>query len=169
MAKITYANIFSEARTNVLNLISDSSNVADPLMVSGQFRKWIYSRDPDSKATDFRGYPIIILRPARFDPEEMGSLDGKRRFVAWEIDIEIVTSDRGYGSSDGQGLSHMDAISNDVVETFLDLTNRQTLKGFGMSFSDPTVSDVGTEEYQDELIYRRVITLSFRDRLIISA
>jgi len=169
MAQVTYANLFSESRNNVVTLISDISNVADPVSSSSEFRKHIYSREPDVKAVDFAGYPYIIVNPADVDIGENGSLDGKSKPVEWFIECEIVTSDRGYGGKDGQGLTHMDSVSNDVMATMLNMTNRTTLSNNSMKFSRPETTAVTNDVVQNELVYRRSIMLPFRSRIAVSS
>ena len=170
MAQVTYAKLFSESRANVLTLVSDTSNVSDPLLNSVSFRKWIYSREPDVKASDFQGYPCMIVHPSTVDiAEEGGSVDGKSKVVSWEIEVEVVTSDRGYGENNGQGLSHMDSISDDLMQTFLDMTNRNSLSSDSMNFSRPSTTTVVTEGVAKELVYRRSIMLPFKSRIQVSA
>ena len=170
MARVTYLNLFSESRNNVVSLISNKSNVSDPTNSTAEFRKWIYSRDPDVKASDFKKYPFIIIHPASFSPSETGSsLDRKSNFVSWEIEVEVVTSDRGYGENDGRALSHMDSISDDIMTTLLNATNRQTLAGQSMYFSNPQTTDVVPDVLHNERIYRRSILCSFRSRITVSA
>jgi len=169
MTKVTYSTLFSVSRANVVSLISNSSNVSDPTISSAEFRKWIYSREPDVKSTDFKGYPIIVIHPADVDFEDGGSVDGKSKFLSWDIEVEIITSDRGYGTKDGQGLTHMDSISNSIMQTIMNITNRKTLSGDAMHFSMPTTTAVTTEVLENELIYRRSIMLSFRSRVQVSA
>jgi hypothetical protein len=170
MAQVTYENLFSESRNNVVSLISNSSNVADPTLSSSEFRKWIYSRAPDVKASDFPGYPLIIINPVEVDiEEEGGTVDMKSKVVNWDVEIEIVTSDRGYGETNGKGLSHMDAISDDVVQTLMNKTNRVTLSNQSMKFTTPTTSAVTAETVQNELVYRRSIIVSFQSRIQVSA
>ena len=167
--QVTYTNLFSESRNNVVALIT-SSNVSDPTLSSAEFRKWIYSREPDVKSTDFKGYPCIVINPVDLDVEaEGGSLDGKSKFVFWDIEIEIVTSDRGYGEKDGNGLSYMDSISNSLIQTFMNITNRKTLGTNSMKFINPITTAVGTEVIHNELVYRRSMILSFKSRIQVSA
>ena len=168
-SQVTYTNLFSESRTNVVDLIT-SANVPDPTLSAAEFRKWIYSREPDVKATNFKGYPYLIVHPTDFDIEkEGGSVDMKSKFVFWDIEIEIVTSDRGYGEGDAKGLSHMDTISNNLIKTFMDKTNRDTLSTNSMKFVNPTTTAVGTEVIENELVYRRSIMISFKSRIQVSA
>lgn len=161
MAKINSTNLISEPRNNVVSLISDSSNVSDPITTSAEYRKWIYSRDPDIKAGDFAGYPFIVINPARIDTSGSSSLDSSRTFVNWTIDIEVVSSDRGYGDNNGNGLTHNDNITNDILETLMKVENRETLRSQGMAFGKPVVSDVLIEPLKKELTYRRIITVPF--------
>ena len=170
MAKqVTYKNLFSESRSNVVALIIPR-NVSDPTISTAEFRKWIYSREPDVKASDFKGYPYIIVHPCDLDIEkELGSLDGKSKFVYWDIEIEIITSDRGYGENDGKGLSNIDTISNNLIKTFMNITNRKTLGTNSMKFINPITTAVGTEVMHNELVYRRSIILSFKSRIPVSA
>lgn len=166
-AQVTYENLFSQARSNVVALLT-FSNVPDPTITSSEHRKWIYSREPDVKSADFKGYPFLIVHPSNVDIEEMGSVDGKSKIVLWDIEIEVVTSDRGYGKNDGQGQSQMDTISNNIMKTFLDMTNRTSLSNNSMKFSKPASTDVGTETFHNELIFRRSIMLPFKSRIKVS-
>lgn len=169
MTQVNYTNLFSEARNNVVTLISNSSNVSDPITSSSEFRKWIYSREPDVKANDFGGYPFIIIHPADVDFDERSTVDKRSRRTSWDIEVEIVTSDRGNGSQDGKGLTHMDSISNNVVKTLMDITNRKTLSNQSMKFVRPTTTSVTTEVIANELVYRRSIMVSFRSKIQVSA
>ena len=169
MAQVTYTNLFSEPRNLIVALIT-SSNVPDPTISSAEYRKWIYSREPDVKASDFKGYPFLIVGPTDTDTErENGSGDGKHKFVNFRIGTEIRTSDRGFGETDGKGLSHIDSISNSFIKTFSNVTNRNSLALNSMEFIEVLTDTVETLVENNELIYRRVITLSFRSRLAISA
>lgn len=170
MAQVTYANLFSEPRNNVVNLISDTNNVLDPITSSAEYRKWIYSRFPDVKANDFAGYPFIVIRSTDINteiPESSG--DGKSKFVNFDIDIEIYASDRGYGSADGKGLVHMESISDDVVETLMNITNRNTLKAFGLVFSTIESTQISEQDLKNERLYKRIVPLTFRNKLQVSA
>lgn len=168
MANVTYTNLFSEARNNIVSLIT--SNVSDPVTSSSEFRKWIYSRLPDVKDSEFSGYPLIIVHPADVDIAMGGStLDGKSKNVSWDVEIEIVTSDRGYGGNSGKGLTHMDSISDSLMQVFMDKSNRNTLTGYRMQMTEPTTTNVVTDVIADELIYRRSIMFSFSSRIHISA
>jgi len=169
--QVTYENLFSESRNNVIALIT-TTNIPDASVSSAEFRKRVYSREPDVKSSGFQGYPCIIVHPADVDIEKekgKGSLDGKSKSIFWDVEVEILTSDRGYGSNDGNGLSDMDTYSNSLVKTFMNITNRNTLSGNSMKFSNTSTTAVGNEIMNNELIYRRSIMLSFESRIQISS
>lgn len=161
MAKIDNTNLISEPRNNVVALISNPNNVNDPITSNSEYRKWIYSRDPAIKTTEFTGYPFIVVGPTRIDTSGSSSLDSSKRVVNWTIDIEVVSSDYGYGSKAGMGLEHNDSITNNILQTLLDVGNRATLRNQGMAFGKPVVSDVLIELLKQEKVYRRIITLPF--------
>jgi len=170
MANVTYANLFSEPRNNVVTLISNSTNVSDPVSGSAESRKFIYSRFPDVKSADFAGYPFIVIRSTDIDTEiPMSSADGKSKIVNFDIDIEIYTSDRGYGYEDGRGLANMEAISNDVVETLMNITNRHTLKGYGLAFSTIEPTQISEQDLKNERLYKRIVPLTFQNKMQVSA
>ncbi len=169
-SQVTYTNLFSESRTNVVDLIT-SSNIPDPTISSAEFRKWIYAREPDVKSEDFKGYPYIVVHHADVDIEAekgIGSLDGKSKPVFWDIEVEIVTSDRGYGEKDGQGSNQMDTISNNFIKTFNNITNRNTLSNNSMKFCRPTTTSVISEVRDNELVFVRSVLLSFESRIQVS-
>ncbi|MHA1690036.1 MAG: hypothetical protein ACTSU7_00230 [Candidatus Heimdallarchaeaceae archaeon] len=168
MAQVTYANLFSEPRNNVVDLIT--ANVSDPLTSSSEFRKWIYSRVPDIKSSDFAGYPLIIIYPVEFEARrEETNAKGDAKEVFWTMEIEIITSDRGIGDSAGKGLVHMDSISDDIISVLLNVSNRATLRNYGMSSEVPETSEVVTETLKDELVYRRSISVGFTNRMVVSS
>lgn len=172
MTRVTYENLFSEARANVVTLLT-STNVPDPTISSAEFRKWIYSSEPSSKNSDFKGYPCLVVNHADVDigGEEgnIGSLDGKSKPIEWDIEIEIITSDRGYGNKAGKGAAYMDTISNNVMTTFLNMTNRNTLSNQSMKFSQPTTTNVTTDIISNEKVFRRSILLPFKSRIQVSS
>ncbi len=168
--QVTYQNLFSESRNNVIALMTQA-NIPDPNVSSAEFRKWIYSREPDVKSTDFKGYPYLIVHPADVDIEKekgKGSVDMKSKSVFWDIEVEIITSDRGYGEKDGQGLTQIDTLSNSFVKTFMNKTNRITLSNNSLKFAGVDTTAVGTEVNHNELVYRRSIILSFTSRIQVS-
>ena len=170
MANITYANLFSEPRNNVVTLIKDSSNISDPATSSAEYRKWIYSRFPDVKSSEFSGYPFIVVCSTDLNTEiPDSSADGKSKMVNFDIDIEIYTSDTAYGNMSGKGLIHIEAISDDLAETFMNITNRKSLKSFGLAFSTIEPTAISEQELKQQKVYQRIFPLTFKNKMQVSS
>jgi hypothetical protein len=169
---ITKSNLFSESWNNIYNLINSKTNVADPTISSSEFRKWVFSREPDVKAAEFSGYPYIVVNNSEVDVDTKGkgrSVDGKSQIVTWTIEIDVVTSDRGHNDQDGKGQVHMDAISDDIMETLMSITNRNTIKANGLYFPSVKPTGVVQEAKSNELCFRRSFILGFLNKMQVSA
>jgi len=168
MARVTYDKLFSESRKNVILLLS-KSNVPDPISSSSEYRKWIYSSSPDVKSVGFSGYPLLIVNHADVDILDRSLLSGKTNNVEWNIEVEIVTSDRGNGNKAGMGAMQMDSISDNIMKTFCDVENRKVLSSQSMNFSRPITTAVTTDVVQNEKVFRRSILLSFSSKIKVSS
>jgi len=170
--RVDYTKLYSEAWQNVYDLINNRSNVVDPLSsTSAEFRKFVYTREPDVKSSDFAGYPYVIVRNAAKDEEEQKgkTLDGKSKFLMWEVEVVVVTSDRGEGERDGQGATQLDTISNDVDQTLNDATNRQTLRDNGLYHVKVTGSRGFPEPRENELTFRRTFVILFMGKMQVTS
>jgi len=161
-SEVTYSNLLSESWQNVYDLINIATNVVDPTTSASEFRKWIYTREPDIKANDFGQFPYIIVHPAGISFPGRKTVDRRKSLIAWMVQVEVVSCDREFNGADGKGATHNDAISDDVLQTFLNVTNRNTLSANSMKFSDPTATAALSEELANTLVYRRTIFLPFR-------
>lgn len=165
---ITKSNLFSEARNNIVDIVK--ANVSDPISSSSEYRKWIYSREPDFKDAGFKGFPVIIIYPSEVDiPTDRKSLDLKSKWVNWTIEVEVISSDRGNGSGGGNGLSHMDSISNSILEVLNDKTNLNTLISNRLHNLTFSTSGVSTEPLADELVYRRTFIVNMNTKMQMSS
>ena len=169
MAKIDRTTLFSEARNNIVALLDSRSNVADPVCSSSEHRKFLYSREPDVKDNDFDKFPFIIVHPAMTELPMGGSGDGKHKFVNFDIQVEVVTSDREYGNQEGKGLTHLEAIMNDIAETLMGMTNRNTLRSYGMEGVNIIPGSTVTEEMNNKLVYRTNMIINCTTRMTVSA
>jgi len=97
------------------------------------------------------------------------SVNGKSKMVSWIIVVEVITSDRGYGSKDGQGMSQMDNLGDSIMDVFNDMTHRTTLSNNSMKFSEPISGGNTIEPIENELTYRRTILLNFTSKIQISS
>jgi hypothetical protein len=163
-SEVTKSNLLMNSWQNVYDLINNKSNVSDPTTSSSVYRKWIYSREPDVKANDFTGFPYIIINPSTltFDNSQTGN--SQIQNINWTIEIEVVTSDRGFNNQNGKGQTHNDAISDDILETLNNSTNRNTLRDNGLYFFKPNITAVNVEEFSNTLIYRRSFLVGFRSK-----
>jgi len=167
---VTKSNLYSEPWQNVYDLINSRTNVNDPVATSSKFRKFVYSRDPDVKDSDFKGYPYIIVNLA--EPEELDtakSLDRKSKHYLWTVEIEVVASDRGANNKNGKGRIHLNAISDDIIETFNSVTNLNTLNNNLLYSFKIEAGGTVTEPNAEELVYRRSFILSFTAKLQVSS
>ena len=164
---VTKDNLFSESRNNVVDLIKD--NISDPITSSSEFRKFIYSRQPDVKSSDFSGYPYIIINPSDIFMPEEGSVDTKSKMVTWTVEIEVFTTDRKYGNQEGKGLTHMDDLSDQIIAIFNSQSNRRILRNNGMAFATPTSTPVNNEVISNQLVYDRAFIYTFKSRKRVSA
>lgn len=163
---VNYGNLFSRSRDNIVNLLKN--NVSDPTVSSSEYRKWIYSREPDVKANDFKGFPFMIVHPAVLSFDEK-TINGQIRTVNWGIQIEVITSDREFGNNDGNGSTHLDSISNEIVMYLNDSTNSNTLRTNGLFFIDTNATSVVVESFNNTLTYRRSFMLSFKNKMKVYA
>lgn len=160
--KVLYNNLVSESWQNIYDLINNKSNVVDPTTTVNEKRKWVYSRIPDVKASDFKGFPFIVVHPSTVDFGDFQSANRQMQVVAFTVEIEVFTCDRGFGNQDAKGMTYLDAISDDILQTLNSQTNRNTLAANGLNFMKPNVSSVSTEEFNNTLVYRRSFLISFR-------
>jgi len=160
-SRVDKSNMLSESWQNVYDLINDKSNVSDPTTLPTQSRKWVYSREPDIKGSAFKGFPYIIVNPAVLDFGDEQTGNRQIQSVNWSIEVEVVTSDRGFNNEGGKGQIQNDAISDDIIEAINNETNRKTLAGNGLRFFKPNVSGSVVEELKDTLVYRRSFLILF--------
>lgn len=161
MAFVTTTNFASGAYETIKSLISNY--IPDPVTSSSEYRKWIYSREPDTKSRDFGGYPFIIINPANIDFSGNKSIDKSHKIAEISFEIEIVASDKGANNQNGKGLSHIDAITDAFLSVLNSDTGRNYLRQNGLY--DANIDTLSVSQYiLDEVIcHRRSIMLTFRN------
>jgi hypothetical protein len=167
-SRVTYSTVFSQSWQNVYDVVNNRTYVPDPS--GGTGRKFVYSREPDVKAISFAGFPYVVVNGsgATFDKKSQ-SLDRKRTNVSFSAQIDIVTCDRGFGASDGQGFSQLNTICDNIAKTFNDATVRRSLQANSLSFANVDASEVVVEEFHNTLVYRRTLIVTFQTRMAVSA
>ena len=168
---ILKSNLLTQAYWNVYNLVNTRSNVDDP-HPDGQSgkRKFVYSREPQVSSLSSKGYPFVIVHPAKanFSRRNLARTFAQ---VDWDVMIEVRSADTFRSENtatdpQGVGLSYLDGISDDVLETFNSRTNKNTMETYGMYFVNPEVGSVDTIETENEIVYVREIRLGFRNVLL---
>jgi len=87
----------------------------------------------------------------------------------WSVEIEVVASDRGANNKNGKGRIHLNAISDDIIETFNSVTNLNTLNNNLLYSFKIEAGGTVTEPNAEELVYRRSFILSFTAKLQVSS
>ena len=167
---VTYSNLFSQSWQNVYDLINNKTNVVDPTTSSSEFRKWIYTREPDGKSLDFADFPFIVIYPGSVN-SGVGrmSLKGNARMVTFRFDIDVITSDREFNNREGRGATDCDNLSDDIIQTLNNLTNRNTLSGNNLFNVDVEGGSPVIEPFKEVLTYRRTFSVSLSTRMKVSA
>lgn len=163
---LTHANLYSQAWKNVWDLITDRTKVADPLKGSSDHRKFVYSREPDTASSDFKGYPFVIVHPAKLTREGRRSADAYRADIQAEIEVEVFSSDkvkdyRTTNNPEGKGLDFLDDISDDVIQTFSNKANKATLANNNVGNVQISASDVDFFTEDGERVYIRRFLIAF--------
>lgn len=166
-AKVTYSNTFSQAWTNIYNLINNRTNVADPVTTNpSKTRKFVYAREPVMEDIKYQEAPYIVVGPIGFKmPKDNQTLDTRYGPITFSCTIQIVTCDRAHGRRDTLGQQDNDDIASDIFKTLNDASNRATLRSRGLPKFIMTASEAIPEELHDTLAYRRIITITSDNKL----
>jgi hypothetical protein len=175
-SRINYSNTHSQAWENIYDIVKTKSYVADPTTSSAEYRKWVYNRFPDVKSSDFKGYPFIVVNGAEMEipdnSERRGnSLDNVSKRVFWTLDIDVYASDRQYNNKgqDGKGMEYINAISDDLIQTFNNLTVRQTLQDNNIFFAKLNSTSSDVNDLSNEKVYVKSFTCSFQTKMNVTA
>ena len=168
-AVLDYTNLYTQSFWNVFNLLNTRTNVIDPLDASGS-RKLVYSREPDL-GRNFAGYPIIIVMPAKLKRSARKTLNDKNADVDGTITVEVRSSDVFFTketASDphGKGLTFLDQLSDDVLETLNSASNRNTLRNNNIGFVKVEEAGSDTIDMEGEVVYRREFLVQFNSPLL---
>lgn len=168
-AALSRSNITSQGFWNFFNLINDRSKVVDPADASGK-RKFVYSHPPDF-GRGFKNYPVVVVEPLSPEFSGIKTGNGKNKQTSGQIIIEVRSSDSYFNRSTvsdphGKGLTFLDAISDDIIETLEDVGNLDTLRGNNIgNVSIPSVSNDWIS-IDGELVYTRTFTVEFNTGLL---
>ena len=160
-AAITKTSLFSSAYANILAVVDNRSNIADP--ANSTTRKFVYSRVPNIKV-NFAGFPYIVLNQPSISMNR-ASINAKRKNVIYAMEIEVHTSDKFVnGSMNGAGQTHLNNISDDLYETFNSSTIRGSLAALGIENVNITTNNVDIDTEHEEIVWIRGFTLNFNNK-----
>jgi len=161
-------NLYSQFYFNIHNLLDDRDNVADPRDPTGH-RNFVRSREPSfSRGDDF---PLIVVNPANVNTSETRLGDDKTAEVSGEIVVEVWSTDDAFRTNTttdvhGKGLTHLDAISDDVIQTLNSVANRNTLRANNIGMVKVEAGSMESLTIDGGRFYLREIKVTFNTALL---
>ena len=166
-ANISKSNLTSQSFANLYNLLNNKTNVPDPIFTNST-RKFVYAREPDVQNINSDGYPFIIIRPARITTRDY-TFDAGSSWFDFEFEIEIRCTDRVRGKEGSGnyaiGIQYVDEITDGIIKTLNDKTNRLVLNAYGMGTFLIETEDVDVDDFEGDVVWVRRIMLKSKSRL----
>lgn len=165
---ITYEKIYSQSHANIYNLINTRSNVPDPADSSGT-RKFVYVREPRILGRNFAGFPVIVI--PSFSVSQTGNVvDRTRAMLTFDVTIRVWTQDKDSDSlGNPSGTEQLNTISDNIIKTINNRTNRDTLRVQGMANFEVENSDFLYGDEEGKTIYTREFTITFSRMLQVAS
>ena len=160
--KVTASNVINQSYSNIYNLINDRDNVSDPADSTGN-RKFVWTRLPNA-GRNFSCFPFIVLKRT-MPVKRPGNASGTYSKVDFNFSIFVYTKDSG-SDADGnpEGAEQNNIISDDIIETLNNITNKKTLIDQGMSLPEFDV-DTDEDEFNGKTVFVTEFDLRFVDNL----
>lgn len=163
-ALLTKSNLFTQSWENLYVEINTRTNVRDPF--SAGIRKFIYSREPNTKSSNFAGFPFIVMQPDTIDFENQSVSTSKKDMLGSQI-VEVYSSDNLLnGTVNGAGQTHLNQISDDLVKTFNDLTVKARLRGYKIENINIKATGVQVMELEEETVFIRSFIIEYNTRMV---
>lgn len=165
---ITKSNVFTQVHANIYNLVNNRSNVPDPNDSTGA-RKFVYTREPNFMAKNFKGFPLIVVQDEKHSQETNAVADGTKAFSIDELRIIVMAQDKVADSSGNpSGFDTLNTISDDILETLNNTTNASTLRNNGLKHHEFSSVDFEWGEIDGQPVFRREFILRFKQMRVIS-
>lgn len=166
LATVSYNNLLSQGWQNIYDVIDTRSYVADPISVSG--RKFVYTREPKIKTPDFQGFPFIVVDQAKvIQPKQM--INYKRKEVTHSITVVVYSSDMLTQQKKGQGVSYLNSISDDLMETFNGSVVKEILRAYKVENLNIEATDSDVVEVEEDYVFTRTFEITFKGIRTVSA
>jgi len=169
-AALDRTNLYSQVQINIFNLLNNRSNVVDPRDSTGN-REFLLAHEPDFER-GFQLFPVVVVNPANTSMGDLRLGDDKTANVLGEIIIEVWSTDtffRNKTTTDvhGKGLTYLDAISDDVMQTLNSVANRNTLRANNIGGIRVETRGTDFRDLDDEKLWVREIAVTFDSRLLV--
>ncbi len=165
-ARITKSNIASQPYANLFNLINNRTNVPDPADDSG-VRPFVFVRMP-RRGRNFPGFPFIVMqRTQSTKADSTASLT--KSFMSYDAFIQVYTADKDSDSSGiPNGAEQNEVISNNIIETLNNTTNRKTLINQRMANMEFNI-DTDEDEFEGKTVFISEFDVRFEETLLITS
>ena len=157
---VTKNSLITQAYANIYNLLNSRSNVPDPISSSGE-RQLVYTRMPKFLNVNFDGCPFIAIIRPELDGEN-AVVSGTKSWLTWKIKVVIGGTDDTVEST-----GYVDSLSDSILKTLNNISNRSALRNYGMSMFDFS-SSFDEVDLNDKTLYLREFTLTFKRMLVIA-
>ncbi len=170
-ATLSRTNLYSQSFWNLFNLLNTRSNVVDPVDGSGK-RKFVYGHDPMVNKRAFEGYPFVVVNPASINRPGTQTAGNKKAQIDFEIVVEVHSTDNYFRRDTvtdphGKGLTFLDNISDDIMETLNSESNRDTLRSYATGFFNVEGRNVEPLfNENNEMIFIREFIVTFNAPLL---
>jgi len=122
MTVVTTTNLYTASISNLKNLIRDK--VTNPRTgKTGVSANWIYEEEPDVKANDFKGYPIIIVRSPDISDEAI-TLNRTFKDNVFGFEVEVRSK---FKETNASNVPLINVISDQIPPALRTSTNTTTL------------------------------------------
>jgi len=169
LANIDYTKLKSQADSNIRSILDTRTNIGDPRDPDNdKNRKFIYDSDPFDRAVAFDNMPYLICTLPNV-VSGLKSVGGKDGWIEWDHTITIRASRQGASNSlDDRGRLEFLAIIDDLLETFNDRTNIESLKAVRVDF--PKLDEINNDSgiVNNVEVYESQFKLTYKTRMTIS-
>lgn len=159
---VTYDKIESHSYNNIFEVLNTRANVNDPRDPDklGK-RQFVYDYEPFHLSVNFNDMPYIFLSLPTTEEVKM-SHDGTRKAYNFRHRVIIRTARSGASNARTDiGRTDMQNIVDDIIQTFNNRTNRETLKGLGQDKLKLFKISTDTISYDQKYAYETVYELQY--------
>ncbi len=163
--RVTATNIVSQSYANIYNLINNRTNVPDPADSSG-IRKFIHQRIPHTGRNMLnRPFPFIVVQRQK-PSQDTSVVSISKSFVNFNTVIIVFCQDKSSDSEGNpSGAEQCETITDDIIETLNNSTNRKTLISQGMAHLRYDVDIEDEEDFDGKTVFTSEFDIRFINNL----